>query len=119
AEKILENRVLSDGLWAAAPMDELELSDAVVGLKIKLASGVSCAERNLFNLLSDFEDMWQAEQDAEGMINDIDLTRETLHLRCGHKHFVRGAVASKRKRGVPSAVSPRTERSIRERVPVR
>ena len=71
-------------------MDELELSDAVVGLKIKLASGVSCAERNLFNLLSDFEDMWQAEQDAEGMNNDIELTRETLHLRCGHKHFVRG-----------------------------
>jgi hypothetical protein len=48
-------------------MDELELSDAVVGLTIKLASGVSCAERNLFNLLSDFADMWQAEQDAEGM----------------------------------------------------
>jgi len=24
------------------------------------------------------------------MNNDIDLTRETLHLRCGHKHFVRG-----------------------------
>jgi hypothetical protein len=71
-------------------MDELELSDAVVGLKIKLASGVSCAERNLFNLFSDFEDMWQAEQDAEGMNNDIDLTRETLNLGCGHKHFVRG-----------------------------
>jgi hypothetical protein len=31
----------------------------------------------LFNLLSDFEDMWQAEQDAEGMNHDIDLTRET------------------------------------------
>ena len=56
-KKILENRVLSDGLWAAAPMDELELSDAVVGLKIKLASGVSCAEGSLFNLLSDFEAM--------------------------------------------------------------
>jgi ATP-dependent exoDNAse (exonuclease V) alpha subunit len=43
-EKILENRVLSDGVWAAAPVDELELSDAVVGLKIKLAPRVSCAE---------------------------------------------------------------------------
>jgi hypothetical protein len=46
-------------LWAAAPMDELELSDAEIGLKIKLASNVSCAERNFFNLLFDFEDMWQ------------------------------------------------------------
>ena len=80
-------------------MDELELSDAVVGLKIKLASGVSCAERNLFNLLSDFEDMWQAEQDAEGMNNDIDLTRETLHLRCCHKHFVRGGRLQKKAPG--------------------
>ena len=26
---ILENRVLSDGLWAAAPMNELELSDVL------------------------------------------------------------------------------------------
>ena len=80
-------------------MNELELSDAVVGLKIELASGVPCAERNLFNLLSDFEDMWQAEQDAKGMNNDIDLTRQTLHLRCGHKHFIRGSRLQKKAPG--------------------
>src|SRR5450755_3911906 len=43
--------------------------------------------------------LWQAEQDAEGMINDIDLTRETLHLGCGHKHFVRGGRLQKKAPG--------------------
>jgi hypothetical protein len=43
--------------------------------------------------------LWQAEQDAEGMINDIDLTRETLHLGCGYKHFVRGGRLQKKAPG--------------------
>jgi hypothetical protein len=67
---------------------------------LRAALGYPGAERNLLNLLSDFEDVWQVEQDAEGMNNDIDLTRETLHLRCSHKHFVRGAGLQKK---VPGA----------------
>ena len=67
-----------------------------VGLKIKLTPGVSCAERDVFDPLSFFEDVRKTEQDTECMNSDVDLISETLNFPRGRKDFLIGTGFEKR-----------------------
>ena len=56
-------------------MNELELRNSPVRFEVKLATGVTCAERDILHSLAGFKDVWQANQYSESMNRDVYLAR--------------------------------------------
>src|SRR5713101_2903769 len=62
--EILEQRVLPNRFRPALPTDEFEFRDALIGLQVKLPSGVSCAKRDVLNHLARPKNMRKTQKYA-------------------------------------------------------
>ncbi|MGK6313657.1 hypothetical protein [Neorhizobium sp. DT-125] len=84
---ILENRILTDRLGPASPLNEFELGNPNIRLQIEIAARISRTERHRFDALVRLENMWQAHEDAERVDCDIDLSGKSLHAGRGRQHL--------------------------------
>src|SRR5437868_481798 len=77
-KKVLEDRVLPNRLGGALPVNEFELGDATIGLKVERPSGITRAERHVLDDLSVLQNVRKAEHDPQRMDRGVYLACHAL-----------------------------------------